>query len=683
MIKKILYLLVLLTTVFGAGSYFFVQRLSKQVDQALQEGWFPPSLEYYAQTDSEPVLFAQREGEQSHLRKRFKISEVPYLCLQAITLSEDKNFLLHKGASISSILRALIKNLQSARIKEGGSTITQQLVKNKFLSHEKTFRRKWTELIISLILESKLTKDEILELYLNTIYMGHTGSYSLYGFASASRYYFNKNLKNLKVHECALLTAIVPSPGRLNPFSQSERALSRRNIILQKIKEQGFISEEEWEQAKSKTLPSFDRPPTKASYFVQAVDQELKELGIDLNQNLKVYTTIDLKIQNQAYQTFKKTLKTFPENLEGALVFVDLKTNQVKALIGGKNFRQSQFNRALNARRPVGSLVKPWTYLSALIYQDLDPLSPLTDELFIEGNWSPKNYKNRYYGKVPLYFALTHSLNTASARLALQTGLGNILKTFKNLGMTSSAEAHPSIGLGALELSPLEVSQMYATLARMGSYQKLSFIEKITSHNVHANATTPANTPIPAPSVIPASTTTPANNVIPAEARIQYTKDQIIYQNTEEPEQKLSEQKTAVIIGMMKQVINTGTAKWIKDFWPMTSAGKTGTSNEERDSWFAGFTPEYLAVTWIGHDDNSPHGLSGSAGALSLWLNFMKTLDIKDKDFKWPSGIKSQSIPNQDILLIKEVPSQNEEEKTQFFSLEESQKEEIELVFEK
>lgn len=659
MLKKILYLLILLTAALGAGSYFFIQKLSKQVDQALQEGWFPPSLEYYAQTDSEPVLFAQREGKQSHLRKRFKISEVPYLCLQAITLSEDRNFLLHKGASISSILRALIKNLQSARIKEGGSTITQQLVKNKFLSHEKTFKRKWTELIISLILESKLTKDEILELYLNTIYMGHTGSYSLYGFASASRYYFNKNLKFLKVHECALLTAIVPSPGRLNPFSQSERALSRRNIILQKIKEQGFISEEEWEQAKSIALPSIESSPTQASYFVQAVDQELKELGIDLNQNLKVYTTIDLKIQNQAYQAFKKTLKSFPENLEGALVFVDLKINQVKALIGGKNFRQSQFNRALNARRPVGSLVKPWTYLSALIYQDLDPLNPLTDELFTEGNWSPKNYKNRYYGKVPLYFALTHSLNTASAKLALQTGLGNILKTFKKLGMTSVIHPHPSIGLGALELSPLEVSQMYATLARMGSYQKLSFIEKITSHVI------------------------PANTVIPAETGIQYTEDQIIYQNTEEPKQRLSKQKTAVIIGMMKQVINTGTAKWIKDFWPITSAGKTGTSNEERDSWFAGFTPEYLAVTWIGYDDNSPHGLSGSAGALSLWLNFMRTLDIKNKDFKWPSGVKPQPIPQQDPLLIKEIPAQNKEEKIQFFSLEPSKTEELELIFEK
>jgi len=431
MLKKILYLSIFLTTILAVFFFLFVQNLNRQVNQALQEGWFPPSLEYYARKDSHFVLFAQREGKESHLRKRFKISEAPYLCLQAITLSEDKNFLIHKGASISSILRALLKNLQNIRIKEGGSTITQQLVKNKFLSHEKTFRRKGTELIISLILESKLTKDEILELYLNTIYMGNTGNYSLYGFASAGRYYFNKNLKDLKVHECALLAAIVPSPGRFNPFSQPQKALFRRNMILEKIKEQGFISEKEWKQAQSEALPSSESPPIQTSDFVQAVNQELKALDIDLNQDLKVYTTIDLRIQSRAFQVLKKTLKTFPENLEAALVFVDLKTNKVKALIGGKDFRQSQFNRALTARRPIGSLVKPWTYLSALIHQNLNPLSSLQDKPFTQVHWSPKNYKNRYYGQVPLYFALAHSLNTASARLALQTGLGNILKTFK------------------------------------------------------------------------------------------------------------------------------------------------------------------------------------------------------------------------------------------------------------
>ena len=571
------------------------------MDQALNEGWFPPSLEYYASTDSEPVLFAQREGSSSHLRKRFKISGVPYLCLQAITLSEDRNFLIHKGASASSILRALLKNIRSARIKEGGSTITQQLVKNKFLSHEKTFKRKWKELIISLILESKLTKDEILELYLNTIYMGNTGTYSLYGFASASGYYFNKNLKNLEAHECALLAAIVPSPGRFNPFSHFQQALSRRNTILEKMKEQEIISEEEWETSIAKDLPSPSSLPTKASYFVQAVNRELKNLDIDLNQNLKVYTTIDLKIQNQAHQSMKRILKIInKDKLEGALIFIDLKTNQVRALVGGKNFRQSQFNRALEARRPIGSLVKPWTYLSALIHQNLTPLSILTDQPFTEDGWSPKNYKNKYYGKVPLYFALSHSLNTASAQLTLQTGLEKTLKTFKQLGLKSKTSPHPSIGLGALELSPLEVSQMYTTLARMGSYLKLSFIEKIMSE------------------------------------------DQIIYENNTQSEQVISKQKTAVIIGMMKQVIESGTAKWIKPFWSYFTAGKTGTSNDEKDSWFVGFTPDHLGTVWLGYDNNSSHGLSGAAGALNLWLNFMKTLPIENKDFNWPSDIEKK-----------------------------------------
>ena len=322
------------------------------------------------------------------------------------------------------------------------------------------------------------------------------------------------------------------------------------------------------------------------------------------------------------------------------MLFIDLKTNQVKALTGGKNFRQSQFNRALTARRPVGSLVKPWTYLSSLIYQNLNPLSPLTDTAETYGNWSPENYKNRYYGKVPLYFALSHSLNNASAGLAIETGIENIIKTLKKLGLKSSVQAHPSIALGALDLSPLEVSQMYATLVRMGSYLKLSFIEKIE------------------------------------------TEDQVIYQNNHEKEQRLSRQKTAVIIGMMKQVLKTGTGRWIKDFWPYNSAGKTGTSNEERDSWFVGFTPEYLSTVWLGHDDNSPHGLSGSAGALSLWLNFMNTLEIQDSDFIWPSGVEIRSVPKAKPVLSKEI-LQNQKEKMQLFSLEEDEKEELELIFEK
>ena len=257
--------------------------------------------------------------------------------------------------------------------------------------------------------------------------------------------------------------------------------------------------------------------------------------------------------------------------------------------------------------------------------------------LSLKKNGLPQNYKNRYYGKVPLYFALSHSLNTASVRLALQTGLENIIKTLQKLGLDSPVQAHPSIALGALELSPLEVSQMYSTLARMGSYLKLSFIEKIESE------------------------------------------DQIIYQNNLEEKQTLSKQKTAVIIGIIKQVLKTGTGRWVKDFWPYTSAGKTGTSNEERDSWFVGFTPKYLSTAWLGYDDNKPHGLSGSAGALSLWLNFMKTLEIKDSPFAWPSGVKVRFVPQTRPVLVKEN-IQNQKE--QFFSLEEME-EELELVFEK
>ena len=565
----------------------------------------------------EPVLFAQHEEGRLRLRQKFKLSETPFLCLQSITLAEDKNFLLHKGASPSGILRAFLRNIQHWSIKEGGSTITQQLIKNRFLSSKRTFRRKIIELIMSLILEKKLTKDQILELYLNTVYMGRTGSYSIYGFASAAQYYFNKPLSRINTAECALLSVMVQSPGKLNPFSHPKIAQKKRNQVLKKLLTNQFISEQEFSTAVRQTLPSLVQKikKTSGSYFAQTLYNNIQQLNLPLNQDLKINSTLNLDKQKAGEKAVQKALKILdkrvPKNLqkplETALIHIHLKTNHIQALIGGRNFQQSPFNRAEKAYRPIGSLVKPFVFLSALSRKpSLNPLVLFDDKPFPKkSKWSPKNYKDKYYGSVPLYFALKESLNSISVRLGLEIGLDSLLKDFKKLGLKKSILKRPSITLGAVDLSPMEVGQMYSTIARMGSYHPLSLIESIENIN-----------------------------------------GEVLFQNNAHSQQVFSSQKTAVLIGMMKQVMVSGTAQWVHPFISFPSAGKTGTSNEERDSWFVGFTPESLTVVWVGFDDNHPHGLTGTGGALLIWLYFMQNLKIlSQKDFHWPKGTEERKVP--------------------------------------
>ena len=558
------------------------------------------------------ILFSQKEGSTLQLRKKFKLNRVPLSCLQSITVSEDQNFLLHKGASVRGILRAFLKNIKNLTIKEGGSTITQQLVKNKFLSSQRTFRRKFNELILSLILEQKLTKDEILELYLNTVYMGRNQFYSIYGFASASHHYFNKPLSQINVAECALLSILVQSPGRLNPFTNPKRALNRRNQVIQKLYENQFITQQEFFSAQKVSLPLVQKKiKTPGSYFVQSVQEKIESLRIPLNQNLKIYTTLDLDIQKKAQNAVQKALKELHKNqkmnspLEVSLIHIDLKTNQTKALIGGRNYNQSPFNRALNAHRPIGSLVKPFVFLSAFMQDSsLQPLSLIEDKPLVQ-KWKPKNYKNKYYGEVPLYFALKESLNSVSAQLGIQTGLSPLISLLKKLGLQKDILKVPSITLGAIDLTPFEVTQIYSTLARMGSYQEISFVKSILDSNGN-----------------------------------------VLYKNNSKSKKVIRPEDSAVLIGMMKQVILSGTASWVHPYIPFPVAGKTGTSNDEKDSWFVGFTPDHLTTIWVGHDDNSPHGLSGTSGALLVWLYFMQNLKIKEgKDFDWPRKTRIKNVP--------------------------------------
>ncbi len=578
-----------------------------------------------------PQLFAQFYGDQPILRDVRPLGAHPLQCLQAVTAIEDSQFLEHSGISFSGIGRALLRNFSSGRFAEGGSTITQQLVKNYFLTHEKTLRRKFVEFFMALLLELQVEKEEILEAYLNVIYMGQNGPFQVRGFASAAQHYFGRNLETLALSDCALLAAIINSPGRYNPFQSPEQSLSRRNLVLNRMLSLGMVDTEAADQALQAPLPS--RPPRSLSdpapYYVQAVMRELRRQKLPLSQGLRVFTGLDPQAQDLAQQVVQRELERLEKNhettrelkekgfpLQAGLVAVDIESRQVLALVGGRNYRQSQFNRITEARRQVGSVMKPLVYLSALESLQAtglhyNPLTPLSDESFTHHfsgqTWSPKNYDQREHGLVPMFFGLAQSLNLATAQLGLDVGLSSLLDLSRRLGIESELQALPSLTLGAFELRPWEVAQVFTSLARFG--------QKTSLHLLH---------------------------------RVEDLSGQVLWRRPEDRESwVVAPENAAVLVGMMKQSMTMGTARslsWRGFRGP--GAGKTGTTSDYRDAWFVGFSPKVLALTWLGYDDNQSSGLTGASGALPFWAEFMKGLGQRhgEEDFAWPPGTYARHL---------------------------------------
>ncbi len=577
-----------------------------------------------------PILFAQYQEETPILKQFVPLEQIPFYCRLAVLTAEDNQFVTHEGISPKGILRAIWRNIKARHFLEGGSTITQQLVKNRFLNPKKTLKRKFNEQVMAILLETKLDKDEILTAYLNTIYMGQSNLLQIYGFGSASSSYIGKPISHLNLSECAFLSALIKAPGRYNPLTHKKQSLKRRNHILRLMHEKKFISMNELQEAKNTPLPSIIKKAKNFVYFTDAVHKRLKQLGLGEKKGLKVFTTLNLKMQEEASQAITSGLKFLEKHrmqkksqgpeLQTSLISVNIATAQVLAVIGGRNFKTSQFNRVIQSQRQIGSLMKPVVVLSALVENpDLNPLSIIKDEKFSykygKQVWSPKNYKDQYRGEVPLYEALTFSLNTAIAKLGLEIGVKQIIQTIKHLGGPAPSTEHPSLILGAIELTPWEVAQMFLTVSRMGEYKKQYIIEKVTNF-----------------------------------------KNKIIYQHPEEIRPAFDEKKVAVLVGMLREVSQSGTARRLKNF-PTTVAGKTGTTNDERDSWFVGFTPEILTLVWVGFDNNQPHHLTGSQGALPLWERFMKKIadDFPKENFSWPEGVFSKTI-----FIKKAEPSSDE-----------------------
>ncbi len=605
----------------------YVVAISDQSRILATNSGLPWKAHWHAALD--PILVAQFRGQEPIMQHEYKIANIPVDCMNAVIAIEDNDFLDHSGVSYTGMTRSFVKNVIKMRAAQGGSTITQQLVKNYFLTPEKSLKRKLREIYLAIKLESQWTKDEILETYLNIIYMGQSGAFQVRGFGAAAEVYFGKPLPNLNLSECSLLAGLLNNPAQNNPWKKAEKALARRNAVLKKMLDLKLIAETEFTAATQASLPKVQvaKAVETAPYFFDAVRKQMIRQGIAV-EGAQIFTSLDLDAQTAAQKSLlahiseleanRKNLQTNKESgrrLEGLVLAAENLTGLVTVVVGGQNYRQTQFNRAVDSHRQIGSLIKPFIYLTALVNgiegaANLNPETRITDEkfewLFDKKKWSPENYDKKFNGDVPLYFALKESLNAAAARLAQKVQLGKIITTLKSIGFTSKMVENPSLSLGASEHYPMEVLQAYQTLANFGNYQQPSFIERIEDSN-----------------------------------------SRLVYEFQIQKESRLDPMQTQVLVGMMQETLKSGTAKSAKALgWDQPSAGKTGTTSDNKDAWFAGFTPHQTAVVWLGYDQSLSSKLTGGSGAVPIWLGLMKTYNQVwfPDDFLWSEAVEKRFI---------------------------------------
>ena len=582
----------------------------------------------------EPELLTSILSDQLENRRPVTLDQVPKSLQDAVVATEDVRFWHHPGVDPIGLFRAVFRNIRAGGVAEGGSTLTQQLVKNYYLTSERTYKRKVTEAFMAVVLDAKYSKKEILEAYLNDIYLGRNRSISVLGVGEAARFYFGKPVSELSLPESALLAGMIRSPNNYSPFTHPELAMQRRSTVLGLMLSQKKISQAEYDQAMATKLPP--RPFRQRSglssipYYVDRVLQEMaRDYGIKdvKGRGLQIYTAIDLNAQDTAARTIEaglsalekgsKRLRRPDQALQGALINVDVPSGEIRALIGGRNYDINQFNRALNAKRQIGSLVKPIVFATAfepsLSSQNITPATLVSDTRFVykrkhSEDWSPRNYEDVYHQTVTVAQALEQSLNSASVRIGLACGLEPIVKTAHTLGVTSDIDTkNPSMLLGAVDIAPIEMADAYATIARVGSRVPLHTVKFVTDDR---------------------------NHVLSAGDELQ-------------PVQVFPARDMYVLLNVMKGVVDRGTAATARSMgFKLVAAGKTGTTNDKRDAWFIGFTPKTLTLTWLGFDDNQPTGLSGGTGAVPIWTRFMQavTAGQPNVDFASPDGIAMAQI---------------------------------------
>ncbi len=566
----------------------------------------------------DPMLIASIYPTHNEDRVLVRRKDLPDLLVGALLAVEDRSFYRHLGIDPRGIARAAFSNLRAGSVVEGASTLTQQLVKNFYLSSERTVERKLNEAVMALLLERRYSKDEILEAYANEIYLGQDGNRGIHGFGLASRFFFNKPLEELGIPETALLVGMVQAPSSLDPRRHSQAALKRRNLVLEVMASNGVISAAQAETAKAAPLGLVEgggRPVGEYPDFVSLVRRQLQRdyREEDLrSEGLNIFTTLDPLIQAEVERSLPESLAALeksrrmaPGTLETAAVVATVVQGEVLALAGGREAGYAGFNRALDSTRSIGSLVKPAIYLAALSQPERWSLTTSLQDRPVSMRvgdklWSPKNYDRRVHGAVPLHRALSRSLNLATVNLGLSLGLTEVADTLYRLGAQRRISKVPAMLLGAVSLSPLEVTQIYQTIAAGGYRTPIRAIREV----VDANGRPLNRYPL---SVEPA-----------VDPRAAY-----------------------LTTWAMQRVVTQGTASWLGERLPkgMTMAGKTGTTDELRDSWFAGYSGDKVAVVWVGRDDYQPMGLAGGTGALRVWGEFMLKIPNEPLPDVPPEGV--------------------------------------------
>lgn len=565
----------------------------------------------------EPVLIGGIYPLNNEDRDLIQLEDAPQTLLDSLIAIEDRDFYDHFGISAKGIARAMLVNIKAGAFVQGGSTLTQQLIKNFYLTSDRTLIRKLLEMPMAMLLELHYSKDEILEAYLNEVYLGQDGARAIHGFGLGAHYFFAQPIQELKLHQVALLAGMVKGPSYYDPRRHPERATRRRNLVLKVLRDQGDITQEQYQQAATAPLDVVQKGTLlKEAYpaYLDLVKRQLRRHYRDddlSSEGLRVFTSLDPIVQSQAEQALTQTIHSLEQGynnvdkLQGSMVVTDPQNGEVMAVIGDRNTRYKGFNRALDALRPIGSLVKPAVYLTALEqgYTLSTPLDDTPYSLSLPNGqtWQPQNFDKQSHSGVTLIEGLTRSYNISTARLGMEVGLDNVIDTLVRLGIRRRLDPYPSLLLGAQGLSPLEVATMYQTIAANGFQMPPRAIRTVTDKDGQSLSSYPFQL-----------------------------------------KQTVAAEDVYLLQTAMQQVTRSGTAAGIYRTLPddITVAGKTGTSDDQRDSWFAGFNNNRLAVVWLGQDDNSPLPFTGSGGALKAWTRFMASQPLQSFQAPVPEEVE-------------------------------------------
>ena len=595
----------------------------------------------------EPELITSIYNNEMEDRVPVSLDVVPKVLIDAIIATEDRSFYSHEGISIRGTLRALITDLRSKSLAAGGSTLTQQLVKNLYLNPERTFRRKAVEALMAVLLELRYDKQQILEAYLNEIYLGQNGSVQIIGVEQASQVYFGKHVTYLTLNEAATMAGMIRQPNVLSPLKYPERVKPRRDTVLKLMLDQRKIEQREYDATIESPLlvTRFPKTSRSAPFFVDLVMKQLRETYQETqlkSEGLRIFTTLDTMMQRSAEEALDngianltkkyKHVRTSATPLEGVVLSIEPGTGYVKALVGGRNYSKTQFNRAIQARRQPGSLFKPFVYITAMNpsrgNEALTASTVLDDSpISVQSGtavWRPQNYDNRFHGRVTVRESLAHSYNIPAVRAAINAGVPNVIKMASTIGVESRLQPYPSVSLGSFEVTPLEIAYAYSVFANLGMKAEpvsiLAVVRRdgqlLESRNVQMKRVAPASA-------------------------------------------------CYVMNDILKDVLNYGTAGKVRTLgFQSPYAGKTGTTNNYRDAWFVGYSPRILSLVWVGFDDGKSVRLAGGDACVPIWTRHMKRIEglVGDVDWRRPEDVIERDIdPNSGMLATPYCPDTHAE----------------------